>query len=68
MGGYIETVTFGGICIMCNEEGRLMGLAENVSIGGVDFCGTIMVVGVKQDEFCSLRASVVPEVLRLLGG
>lgn len=68
VGGYIETVSFGSIVIICNEEGRLLGLEPNVEVGSVDFVGTILAVGVKEDEFCSLSASVVPKVLQILGG
>ena len=68
VGGYIETVTFGELVVICNEEGRLKGLPHNTVIGGVDFCGTILAAGVKGEEFASVRASVVPTVLRMLGG
>lgn len=69
VGGYIETVTFcEDLVIVCNEDGRLMGLPENVTILGVDFVGPIVAVGMKGDDFASLKASVVPGVLRMLGG
>lgn len=69
VGGYIETVTIqDGVVIICNEEGRLMGLGPNVEINGIDFVGTILAVGVKGDEFSSLKSSVVPKVWKLLEG
>ena len=69
VGGYIETVTIqDGVVIICNEEGRLMGLQPNVEINGIDFVGTILAVGVKGDEFASLKSSVVPKVWKLLEG
>lgn len=69
VGGYIETVTIqDGVVIICNEEGRLMGLEPNVDINGIDFVGTILAVGVKGDEFASLKSSVVPKVWKLLEG
>ena len=78
VGGYIETVTlatdlvtptkFPDLVIICNEEGRLKGLPWNCTAFGVDFVGTIVVAGVKGEEFASLRAGVVPTVLRALGG
>lgn len=69
VGGYIETVTIAtDLVIICNEEGRLKGLPHNTTVFGVDFVGTIIAAGVKGEEFASLRASVVPTVLRVLGG
>ena len=67
VGGYIETVTLADdMVIICNEEGRLMGLEPNVEINGIDFVGTIMAVGVKGDEFASLKAASVPRIWRVL--
>lgn len=69
VGGYIETVTLAtDLVIICNEEGRLQGLPHNTTVFGVDFCGTIIAAGVKGEEFASIKASVVPMVLRMLGG
>lgn len=69
VGGYIETVTFAtDLVIVCNEEGRLRGLPHNTTVLGVDFCGTIVFAGVKDEEFASVRAVAVPMVLRMLGG
>ena len=68
VGGYIETVTVAtDLVIICNEEGRLQGLPWNCTVFCVDFVGTIVVAGVKGEEFASLKASVVPTVLRSLG-
>ena len=69
VGGYIETVTIAtDLVIICNEEGRLKGLPHNTTVFGVDFVGTIIAAGVKGEEFASIKASVVPTVLRVLGG
>ena len=55
VGGYIETVTFAtDACIICNEEGRLLGLPENCDLFGIPFVGTILIVGVNGEEFCDL--------------
>lgn len=55
VGGYIETVTIAtDTVIICNEEGRLRGLPYNCRFVGVDFVGTILVVGRNQDEFCDV--------------
>lgn len=67
VGGYIETVTFAqDAAIICNEEGRLMGLAHNCTVLGVDFCGTILVAGVEGDEFASLKVAHIPKILHML--
>ena len=51
--GYIETVTlFTDMCIICNEEGAIKGMPFNVNILGIPFCGPIMFVGTKGEEFC----------------
>ncbi len=52
VGGPIETVTLSAdLCIICNEEGRLRNLPYNITTFGVDFVGTIILVGVDKDEF-----------------
>ena len=57
VGGYIETVTIASdAVVICNEEGRILGLPDNCRVCGVDFVGTILVVGRNKDEF-----SDVPE-------
>lgn len=55
VGGYIETVTLAkDLCVICNEEGRLLGLPYNCRICGVDFVGTILMVGVDGEELSDL--------------
>lgn len=60
VGGYIETCTFEpDWTVICNEEGRLRGLDYNCELLGVDFCGPIILMGVKtneegEQEFCDL--------------
>lgn len=55
VGGYIETVTIASdAVVICNEEGRLCGLPYNCRFVGVDFVGTILVVGRNKDEFCDV--------------
>ena len=67
VGGYIETVTITeDLIIICNEEGRFKGLPFNVEVAGVGFVGTVIAVGAKDDEFASLKSTVIPFVLRLL--
>lgn len=69
VGGYIETVTVADdLVIVCNEEGRLIGLPHNTTVCGVSFVGTIIAVGIKCDEFASLKSKHVPTVLRMMEG
>lgn len=58
--GYIETVTLGDIVIICNEEGRLLGLEPHVFRYRGEtfvFCGTIIFAGVDGDEFADVPIS-----------
>lgn len=65
--GYIEAVTVTeDVVIICNEEGRLRGLPFNVELFGVGFVGTIIVAGVKGEEFASLKSTHIPHILRVL--
>lgn len=58
IGGYIETVTMGSDwTIICDEEGRIKGKPYNCSVCGVDFCGTIVFVGVRGDELTDFPIS-----------
>lgn len=65
VGGYIETVrSFDGpIITICNEEGRLLGLAENVCglVGPLVFCRT------QGEEFSSLSFRDVVNLRRAFG-
>lgn len=62
VGGYIETVTCPGVPeveIICNEEGKIMGLAPNLFVTNLYLmpdviAGTVIVVGVVGEEFVSL--------------
>lgn len=55
VGGYIETVTLANDCVViCNEEGRLMGMPHNCTICGIDFVGTIVIAGIDGDEFSDM--------------
>lgn len=55
LGGYMEAVTLTeDLVILCDEEGRLKGKAPNCVICGVDFVGTILVLGVRGEEFADV--------------
>lgn len=59
VGGYIETVTLASYCIIiCNEEGRLLGLPFNCKICGMSFYGPIALVGSTIDDFCSIPGTI----------
>lgn len=59
VGGFIETVQlFQDSTIVCNEEGRLLDLPFNTEIFGINFFGTIFLVGVDKDEFCDVPCSL----------
>ncbi len=45
--------------IICNEEGKIMGLPLNCSCFGETFVGDILVVGVDGSEFVDVPGSVV---------
>ena len=59
--GLIEVVGLeDDVCILCNEEGKLIGLEPNRRLGRDVLCGVFYVMG--QDEegnFCSLSASAM---------
>lgn len=55
VGGYIEAVGLDcGAMLICNEEGKLMGLPANRRLGDDVIAGTFLVVGEADGEFCSL--------------
>ena len=52
VGGYIEAVTmFSDLVLICDEEGRLKRKPYNCRVCGFDFVGTVLLVGVRRDEF-----------------
>ena len=55
VGGYIETFGIASnLTIICNEEGKLQGLPYNCTICGESFVGTIVLVGVRGENFKSV--------------
>lgn len=63
--GYIETVTFASdCCVICNEEGRLLGLPYNCKFLGVSFYGAILVVGIDGEEFTDIPPETAGAVMR----
>ena len=67
VGGYIEIVSFAtDACVICNEEGRLMGLPDNCWLLGVHFVGPILIAGVDGDEFTDLPEDML-HMFRFVG-
>ncbi len=55
VGGCIEAVGLDtNAALVCNEEGKLMGLPANRRVGGDTIAGTFLVVGTDDGDFCSL--------------
>ncbi len=55
VGGDIEAVGLdSGVVLICNEEGKLMGLPANRQVGGDTIAGTFLIAGSADGEFCSL--------------
>ena len=56
--GYIECLTIDdGVCVICNEEGRLNGLPYNIVCGRQPLVGNILLVGTAGEEFAELPAT-----------
>ena len=69
VGGYIEAVTIAtDLVLICNEEGRINESPYNVTICGCDFYGPVLAVGIDDDEFASVKGTLVSTVLNLLRG
>ena len=65
--GYIEAYTVtSDVALICNEEGLGLGLPYNCHFCHLPFYGTVIAVGVKGEEFVSLRSAFVPVLLRKL--
>lgn len=66
VGGYIETLTLcEDLVLIVNEEGLLQELPYNCKVCGKPFVGTVIAVGVREDEFASIPAAHIPFVLKL---
>ncbi len=53
--GYIEVLGLDcGVCLICNEEGKLRGFPANRQVGGDIIAGTFLIVGEADGKFCSL--------------
>ena len=73
IGGYIETVPLDGdFLLICNEEGKLLGLEPNIFlISGTDvdeIVGPILVVKNSGEEFGELTEEEADKVCSIVGG
>ena len=67
VGGSIETVTVAeDLCLLCNEEGRILGLEPNCTILGVDFVGPVLAVGVRGDDFTGISDEYIPLIIQMM--
>lgn len=58
VGGYIETLTMPGYTLIVNEEGIPLCMPFNCKVAGFNLFGTIIVAGVKGDEFADVQISM----------
>ena len=55
VGGYIETFGLASDAVLvCNEEGKLLGLPYNITLFGEPFVGTILIAGDGGEELASV--------------
>ena len=55
VGGYIEVIPLDDVCLVYNEEGKLMGLPGSRRLGNDVIAGTFFLAGDTPDgDFCSL--------------
>lgn len=62
VGGYIEQVRLDGMTVICNEDGHSLQLPKNVC----GLLGTILIVGVRRDEYCSLTDAEITSACQWL--
>ena len=68
--GHIQMITTGEtIAVICNDDGKILGLPYNCKYGIDHFVGTIIAVGIKGEEMadCPLSMAQWKEVLYLWG-
>lgn len=70
VGGYIEFVYLPGwpnVCLVVNEEGRLIGLPPNRYVNGELLVGNILVLGLKNADTTSLDEKSINEFKKYFG-
>lgn len=67
VGGKLEAVTLASdACVLCNEEGRLLGMPYNTTICGVSFVGPLLIVGIAGEDFAGPTEQQVDRLRTLL--
>ena len=64
IGGHIEAVPYDeGFAVICDNDGRLKGYPHNCNFGGFDYVGSIVIVGIEDDDFtdCPLELDELDE-------
>ena len=55
VGGFLEIIQLNDVCLVCNEEGKLMGLEGNRRVGNDIIAGTFFLAGdTSTGDLCSL--------------
>lgn len=57
VGGYIEVVEVDDLTVICNEEGKIIGLEENIKCYDDVFVGTIVICGEENENFADIPVS-----------
>lgn len=74
VGGYIQAIYpyEDTVAIVCNEEGKLMGLEPNRAVRDPDtneitdiICGTFFICGLGEEDFCSLTEEQIAKYSKL---
>lgn len=69
VGGNIEqfrAFSDNDIATLCNEEGYFLDLPDNHHFPGI--VGTVLIVGVRGEDFCSVSPSKAKRLMCLFGG
>lgn len=68
VGGYIECVNVDrGICVVCNEEGRINGMRANTIIDGEVYYGDIIIAATDKygEGFANVSSKIVNRYMNL---
>ena len=67
VGGYIEFfIVYGNLICVCNEEGKLEGLAPNFIFNSDMICGDVFFCSYGEEDFESLNDDQVKYVMNLM--
>ena len=67
VGGLIECISIGNnIDMVCNEEGKLIGLEPHLMVNNDIICGDVFFVGVDGADFVSLTDEQIDYINRVL--